>query len=149
MSTTTTNDHCIKICNSLLRGELSAVETYDQAINKYIDTIASDELLRIRTEHAESVSLLIANVHSMGGEPDRSSGVWGLFAKTVQGTADLFGAGSALESLKKGEASGRQDYLDALLDHEVMPECKTLIRDQLLPQVNEHLATLERLQPAA
>lgn len=144
---TTPYDHCIKICNSLLRGELSAVETYDQAINKYVGTKATDELLRIRTEHAESVSLLTANVHNMGGEPDRDSGVWGLFAAAVQGTADLFGAGSALESLKKGEAIGRQAYLDALLDDEVMPECKTLIRDQLLPAVNDHLAALERLQP--
>ncbi len=146
---TTTHDHCIKICNSLLRGELSAVETYDQAINKYTDTKASDELLRIRTEHAESVTLLTENVRSMGGEPDHSSGAWGLFATAVQGTADLFGKESALESLKKGEAFGRQSYLDALLDNEVMPECKTLIRDELLPPVNDHLAALERLLPAA
>lgn len=31
----TIHDHCINVCNSLLRNELYAVETYGQAIEKY------------------------------------------------------------------------------------------------------------------
>ena len=53
MSTTLINEECIKTCNSLLRGELSAVETYAKAIEKYPETPATAELTRIQSEHRE------------------------------------------------------------------------------------------------
>ena len=145
----TMNEHCIKVCNRLLRGEISAVETYGQAIEKFPDSPVSPELRRIRSEHETSVSLLEQNVRSMGGEQDRSSGAWGTFATTVQGTANLFGDNSAIGSLQRGEEAGRSDYQDALLDDDVMPESKTLIREKLLPPVMKHIASLERLEQTA
>ena len=141
----TINDHCIDVCNSLLRGELSAAETYTQAIETYSATAAVEHLRAIRAEHVNSASLLSANVREMGGEPGKDSGVWGIFAVTVQGAADLFGENSALASLRKGEEIGRDDYQNALLDEGVMPECKRLIGEELLPAVNSHIATLETL----
>ncbi|HEX7260445.1 MAG TPA: DUF2383 domain-containing protein [Luteolibacter sp.] len=145
----TTNDHCISVCNELLRGEMSAVETYDQAIEKYSDLPAAEELRRIREDHSRAASRLANNVRSMGGEPETGSGAWGVFATAVQGTANLFGANSALESLQKGEEAGRKDYQEALTDEEVMPACKELIRDELLPPLIEHIACLEKLEHAA
>jgi uncharacterized protein (TIGR02284 family) len=143
-------EHCIDICNGLLRGERSAVETYDHALEKYHDKPAVEAVLsRIRDEHAAAVRALEANVRSMGGTPDGTSGAWGTFASTVQGTANLFGAGSALESLQQGEKSGRHDYEEALEDDEVMTECKSLIQGTLLPPVKEHVVALEALQKAA
>ena len=47
---------CIDVCNSLLRGELSAVETYSLAINRYVGKPAVTELQKIRTEHALSAA---------------------------------------------------------------------------------------------
>lgn len=148
-TTESTHAHCIDVCNGLLRGELSAVETYEQAIEKHGDSPAAGELRRICSEHSRAVSRLAANVRQMGGEPEEGSGAWGVFANAVQGTANLFGAGSALESLKQGEEAGRKDYQDALLDDDVMPECKLMIRDELLPPVIEHIASLDRLEQAA
>lgn len=58
---------CISVCNSLLRGELSAVETY-------ADTHAAEDLRRIWDEHQKSVDRLTGNVREMGGEPDKGSG---------------------------------------------------------------------------
>jgi uncharacterized protein (TIGR02284 family) len=142
-------EHCIEICNKLLRGERSAVETYDQAIRKFSGDPVEGELTRLRDHHVEAVATLEENVRSMGGQPDETSGAWGAFANTVQGTANLFGAGSALEALQKGEQSGQGDYENALEDHEVMPECKLLIQERLLPRTTEHISTLERLQKAA
>jgi len=141
--------HCINICNKLLRGERSAVETYDRAIETYQEKPMLDELLRLRDEHAVAVRALEENVRSMGGQPDGSSGLWGAFARTVQSTANRAGLDSALEVLQTGEQSGRMDYEGALKDDEVMPECKTLISTQLLPRTTEHVATLERLQKTA
>lgn len=141
----TNSEHCIKICNGLLRGERSAVETYNQAIEKYPTSPAAPELSRIRDEHISAVNRLAENVRSMGGEPETDSGAWGVFAKAVQATSNLFGAGSALESLQKGEASGRADYQNALVDNEVMPTCKDMIREELLPRTVAHIAALDQL----
>jgi hypothetical protein len=139
------NDHCIKICNALLRGELSAVETFSQAIDTYSGTAVVEKLRGIRAEHVNSAALLSSNVRDMGGTPGKDSGVWGIFTAAVQGTADLFGKDSALGSLQKGEQIGQNDYQNALADTEVMPECKRLISEELLPAVNRHIAMLETL----
>ncbi len=141
-----THNACIDVCNSLLRGELSAVETYSLAINRFVGKTAIGDLQRIRSEHALSAARLSQNVREMGGTPDDDSGAWGIFAKTVQGAANLFGAESAVESLQRGEEKGRRDYEDALKDEDVMDPCKEMIRSELLPRVNHHIATLERLE---
>ena len=144
------HEHCIDICNGLLRGERSAVETYDQALGKYRkQPPVFAELTRIRDEHAAAVSALEENVRSMGGTPDDSSGTWGTIAGAIQATANLFGAGSALESLQQGEKAGQHDYEEALADEGVMTECKGLIRAKLLPPVQGHVTALEALQKAA
>lgn len=139
-------EYCIKVCNSLLRGELSAVETYTQAIDKHGSNAAAGELRRIRSEHSLSANRLSANVRNMGGQPDHDSGAWGIFATAIQCAANLFGPDSALDSLRRGEEAGRSDYQDALLDDDVLADCKQLIREELLPRVIHHISTLENLE---
>lgn len=146
MNTTTDNQKCIDACNSLLRGERSAVETYTIAIEKYPATTATAELTRIRSEHEAAVGKLAENVRKMGGEPSADSGAWGAFAKTVQSAADLFGPGSAIESLQTGEKHGLKDYKDALDNPDVMPDCKIMIGNELMPATESHIAVLERLE---
>lgn len=146
MSTTLLNEECIKTCNSLLRGELSAVETYGKAIEKYPSTPVTAELTRIQSEHRASANTLDANVREMGGTPETDSGAWGVIANTVQSAANLFGSESAIESLQKGEEHGQKDYRDALESEDVMESCKQLIRNELLPRVDEHIKVLERLE---
>lgn len=149
MNPTTTHhatEHCIKVCNGLLRGEISAVDTYGQAMVKHISSSVAHELRAIREEHSESVRRLTANVIEMGGEPEEDAGAWGMFTTVVQATVNLFGAGSAIESLQKGEEMGRHDYEEALADPEVMEECKEMIRNELLPRVLNHIASLEKLE---
>lgn len=141
----TSHEPCIKVCNSLLRGELSAVETYAQAIRKFEDSPAVLKLREIRNEHIASAQLLAENVTAMGGVPESDSGGWGVFAKAVQATANLFGADSAVESLQHGEEAGRSDYQDALKNEDVMADCKIMIRDNLLPAVEKHIAALNTL----
>lgn len=143
-----TIDHCISICNKLLRGEISAVETYEQAIEKHSDSFAASELQRIHSEHTNAVDRLSAHVREMGGEPDTTSGAWGTFANAVQGAASMFGEESAIMALKAGEESGRDDYQDALRDDEVLHDAKNMIREELLPATISHISSLERLEEA-
>src|SRR5262249_7551842 len=77
--------------NSLLRGELSAVETYRQVLDKVTNDIGASDLRRIEGEHREAVSLLRSHVVMKGSEPDATSGAWGTWAKSVMGASKAFG----------------------------------------------------------
>lgn len=141
------HEHCISTCNSLLRGERSAVETYDQSIEKHQgNPTLAIALTEIRNEHSEAVSILEQNVRSMGGDPDTTSGAWGVLTGTLQGAANLIGSTPALEGLQQGEQFGINGYEAALKDENVMPDCKELIETKLLPPTREHLVILEALQ---
>jgi uncharacterized protein (TIGR02284 family) len=147
MSTMTHDiQECIRICNSLLRGEISAIETYSDAIHKHGSEPPVSVLKQLREDHIESANLLRDNVKSMGGEPDRDSGAWGTFAKSVEKAATLFGENSTLQALQEGEEHGRNEYHEALESTHVLPECKDLIRTSLLPAIERHLSTLKSLK---
>ncbi|GAA5483486.1 DUF2383 domain-containing protein [Haloferula sargassicola] len=138
----TIHQECIDVCNRLLRGEISAVETYGQAIDKFSKESEASVLRRIQDEHRASVAKLKANIISMGGLPDTESGGWGKFAHGVEATAKLFGEKSAVSALKQGEEFGIGLYESALEDDDVLPDCKSLISSQLMPPLRTHLSSL-------
>ncbi len=141
-------DKGIACLNSLLRGELAATETYQQALDKMKSEPGAAELSRIHVEHREAANTIRQHVHEVGGQPDKGSGAWGTWAKAVEGTAKLFGTTAALKALKEGEEHGIKEYEKALADEELPAVCKTLIRTQLLPQTQAHIPTLDRLMTA-
>jgi uncharacterized protein (TIGR02284 family) len=128
--------------NRLIRGELSAVETYQQALEKMTD---APELQALLTEHRGAELVLRDHVLRRGGTPDLSSGAWGAWAKFVEGTAKMLGNTAALEALRQGEQHGIKEYERALEDDDLDAECRKLIRDQLLPQARAHMSILDRL----
>ena len=109
MATTT-----VDTLNSLLRGELSATETYQQALTQLQGTQGYDDLKGIHREHREAANTLRQHVHHYGAKPDQGSGAWGAFAKAVEGTAKAFGTDAALKALKEGEEHGMKEYEKAL-----------------------------------
>ena len=131
--------------NSLLRGEIAATETYQQALAKVGNEPEAMQLRRIHAEHREAANTLRQHVHSHGGKPDQDSGAWGMFAKTVEGAAKIFGDTAALKALKEGEEHGVKQYEEALKDAELPADCQTLIRTMLLPQTREHVGALDRM----
>lgn len=147
MSSTQT-EQCIDTCNSLLRGEISAIETYTQAIDKFRGESEVSTLAEIRRDHIESANRLRHNVRDMGGEPTTDSGAWGTWAKTIEGTAKLMGDTAALKALIEGEEHGQKEYESALRSDEMLPGCKDMIRAELLPRQVAHLATLRTLMKA-
>ena len=136
-------DKTVEQLNSLLRGEISAVETYRQAIEKVGDEHVSDAtaLRAIAQEHGEDAQSLREAIEQLGAEADDSSGAWGAWAKTVQGVAKLFGDASALKALKEGEEHGLKDYEEALDDVDTVS--RTLIVNRLIPNQRRHIATLD------
>ena len=136
----------VRQLNSLLRGEISAAETYRMAIDKVAggDDIANAGLLReIQEEHGRAAQGIRDRIRELGGEPSDSSGAWGAWAKSVQGTMNLFGDVSALKSLKEGEEHGLKDFQEAIDD--VDPSSMRLIQNQLLPAQQRHINLLDQL----
>ncbi|MBA3465142.1 MAG: DUF2383 domain-containing protein [Deltaproteobacteria bacterium] len=119
--------------NSFLRGEMSAVETYQMAIDK-IDHIstARDELLINLKSHQDRVMMLRDAIVACGGTPAEGSGPWGVFAKAVEGGAKVFGEKAAVAMLEEGEDHGLADYKRGLDDLE--PVSRSMVSEKLLPQ---------------
>jgi len=131
--------------NKLLRGELSAVETYDQAIGKFENKPGANDLRRIREEHDRAAGEIRNRVAQFGGKPSESSGAWGTFATAVTGAAKAMGPETVLAALKKGEEYGISEYEEALNNKDVNAECKELFRSDLLPKCRTHVSELDRL----
>jgi hypothetical protein len=135
----------IDTLNSLLRGEIAAVETYQQAIAKLAAAPEVAELRNLHAEHRAAANTLREHVRDHAGKPDQASGAWGEWATLVEGTAALFGEATALRALKEGEEHGVQAYEAALKARGMASECIALIRTELLPQTRRHVAALERM----
>jgi len=133
----------IAACNALLRGELSAVETYGQAIDRFKDDPEVATLIRIQSEHEQAVKHLRNLVVDLRGLPETSSGAWGAITKGIQATANLFGENSAVKSLQQGEELGQKAYGDFLEQSDVLSETKETVRNELLPMVTDHINRLE------
>jgi len=141
----TVADQTIDILNSLLRGELAATETYDQALEKIDEEGIRTVLRRIRVEHFQAVQALEEHIHYFGGEPAHGSGGWGTLARLVEGAAKVLGVNPTLRSLREGEQQGCDDYARALEGDALPPECRGLVRNSLLPQTQTHLALLDQM----
>jgi hypothetical protein len=137
---------CMDCCNSLLRGELAAIETYSQAIEKFGKEPENSDVRGIRQEHEESASALRQHLTGMGAEPSEASGGWGDFATALEGSAKLQGGSPALAVLQQEEEHGIAQYMEALNNENVMEDIKALIRQKLLPALDGHVAALARIR---
>jgi hypothetical protein len=102
----TSNDLVIGTLNAFLRGEVSAVETYRQALAKVTDGSTRTQLQTCEQDHQQRVELLRRRIREMGGTPAQGSGAWGAWAKLLQGGADLLGPKAAVDTLEQGEDHG-------------------------------------------
>ncbi len=137
------NNATIEACQAMLRGEISAVETYTQASKKFADSTEDDSLGSICGDHQQSVDLLHEIILNSGETPDITSGVWGNFAQAMEGTAKLFGESPALLILEQGEKHGIKEYEAALVDPNMSLPIKELIEQDLLPPLYDHLVELK------
>ena len=133
------------LLNKLLRGERSAVETYEQALEKFDTDDTVRQLVDIRNDHASAVQLLTDRVMALGVEPELSSGLWGSFVQAVTSAAKLLGPHSVIVALHEGEEHGILTYENAMNNTELSHDCLMLIHRDLIPLANRHVSTLERL----
>lgn len=122
----------IEQLNSFLRGEMSAVETYQMALDKLPISTVRDELLVNLKSHEDRVMMLRDAIVTLGGTPATGSGAWGALAKAVEGVANTLGEKTAIAALEEGEDHGLKDYKADLDDLD--PAHRALVARQLLPQ---------------
>jgi hypothetical protein len=132
------------LLNSLIQDELSAVETYQQALQKFSQSPAAPILRRFLQEHEETVMELKSEA-ATETEPATTSGAWGAWAKMVEGAAKMFGEDAALKALKTGEEHGANGYQRVLEAQELPESVREKITDRYLPRTREHIAALDAL----
>lgn len=128
---------------SLLRGEISAVETYRQAKEKFLTEPGFDEIHNIEEEHEEAVRKL-KNLVGVGYDADgeeEGSGAWGLVAKSVVGAAKIGGYKATLKALKEGEEHGLKEYDEALSREDV--GSRELLQE-LRARQSQHINVIDR-----
>ncbi len=131
--------------NHILRGELSAVEAYDQALEKIEEAAEIKRLKEFQLSHKNNVEYWRERVASVVVEPDTSSGPWGYVVQAFIGTAKLFGETSTLKALKAGEEHGVKEYGN-LLNHPLVEEYdKRHIRNEILPEIERHLTSIDAM----
>lgn len=143
--------HNIKTIEKLLKDELSATETYQQALENFRvpgGQFMANSLTPILGAHKAAVSSLEAQIVKLGGTPQKGIGVWGSWAKIVLEGASLLGKQSAIKVLLEGEKSGEGDYEEALKDTALSSELRTLIETKLLPAQQSHVRSLDRIMDA-
>lgn len=140
--------HNIKKIDKLLKDELAATETYQQALDRFREDVVlseSEYLMPIYENHKDAVSSLQAEISQLGGTPSEDSGVWGTWAEIVEGGANLFGQKAILTVLLEGEKLGVESYDEALQDPDLPSAVRSLIETKLLPAQHAHIRTLDRL----
>ncbi len=126
----------LETLNSLMRGELAAVETYRHA-NTRLGAAAPEDLTTCLQSHDQRATLIAEHIVLAGGTPVSGSGLWGAVARLVEGSAAMIGPRALYAALEEGEDQGLTDYRAALdgIDSAGL----TLLRGDLLPeQIRTH-----------
>ncbi len=130
--------------NSFLRGEISAVETYRQALEALDSSACRPQLAKCKQSHEQRVALLTQQIRGLGGEPATSSGAWGAFAKLVEGGAAAMGDKAAIAVLEEGEDHGNADYKRDL--EKLDPTVRAVVAQQIVPMQRETHANMSALK---
>ena len=130
--------------NELLRGEISAVETYRQALSKLTSSPARAQLEDCERSHQLRVEKLRDQVVRLGGRPDETSGAWGAFARLIEGSAKGFGEKAAIAALEEGEDHGLKLYRGDI--GKLDPASRTLIEQDVLPAQETTHRTMSTLK---
>ena len=123
--------------NSFLRGEISAVETYRQALEALRSSTYGAKIAECKQSHEQRVAILTEEIRKLGGTPAQSSGAWGSFVKLIEGGAKALGEKPAIAALEEGEDHGNADYKRDV--PKLDPGVRSVIEQRVMPlQLRSH-----------
>lgn len=137
----------IGVLNGFLRGELAAVATYRQALElDAIDAASRNTLRTCLYSHERRAAMIENEIRRLGGDPVESSGLWGSFAKLVEGGAKMLGPDAAVRALEEGEGLGSVDYHRVL--YKLPQPARSFVTTQIIPEQERTQAALSALVEA-
>ncbi len=129
--------------NELLREEISAVESYRQALEKVQTPPVRSVLEECESCHAGRLGLLAQKVQELGQEPAKDSGIRGAFARILETGANAFGERAVVSILEEYEDRDLADYRKAL--REPNPEIHDFVKF-LLPRQEDTYTKMSNLK---
>ncbi|MCA9659582.1 MAG: DUF2383 domain-containing protein [Myxococcales bacterium] len=127
---------------SQYRGELAAIETYEQALKKYENQPEEPALQRMLVEHRDAARRLGEALLDNGEPLPRGSGVWGTVTTTVEKVATMVNDKIPLELLRRGESMGVEGY-DRLLADDTLPDALFVELAALRSRCRRHISALD------
>lgn len=131
--------------NEILRGEISALESYEQIFNKIDSDAEKTRLNEFKDEHLAAIDFWKNQAQLQGAVPDKDSGIWGKAVEAFVGTSKLFGNTTALMALKEGEEHGLNNYKDLLTRDDLTTLQKDQIKRQFIPMQEKHINSLSAM----
>jgi len=131
--------------NEILRGEISAKESYRQVMEKVKSDPESHRLKEFLTDHKDAVSFWEAQAVGEFKQPQTDSGVWGKAVEAFVGTSKLLGDKNALKALKAGEEIGLKSYQNMLTDDQLSMSQKESIKTKFIPRQERHINSLNAM----
>lgn len=123
--------------NALLRGELAAVNAYQEALRSAEGRYSVDApgILRFAAEHQRTVTALQGAVRELGGVPASEAGTWGAFT-LLRDTATI-------RELLDGEEAGLRRFQEA--NGLLAGDAHDLVDLELIPRQRKHVAELSAI----
>lgn len=131
----------------LLRGERTALQSYNRVLDRFGLDPRTEALKFIRAQHANSIGDLVSTAFCCCLLPESEVGSWRGEPHLIDGISGLFGDQSAIHCLLRGERALKADY-ETILGDEICrtPRYHALFSVVLLPRCERHVIALERLQ---
>src|SRR5579871_1980238 len=129
--------------NALLKNELSAIETYNQALSKFQDKHGQEVLRGCQQSHIERANKLRTAISKLNEAPTEDIGLGGKFAKLVMAGADKMGDQAIVIALQADEGEWTADYEWRLVS--MHGDHRPLVKEELVPQQKETEEKLSEL----
>ena len=141
------NAQAIEDLNALLKNELSAIETYKQALSKFEDKRGAEILKRCQQSHVDRADKLRTAITRLEGKPAEDIGLGGKFGKLVMAGAQKMGDQAIVIALQADEGEWTADYEWRLVS--MHGDHRPMVKDELCPQQKETEEKLSELANAA
>lgn len=141
------NSQAIEDLNALLKNELSAIETYKQALTTLKEKSAADLISRCQQLHMSRAEKLKKAIVNLAGTPEEHLGLGGQFAKLVMAGAQAMGDSAIVVALEADEGEWSADYEWRLVS--MHGNHRSLVKDELWPEQQKTEQTMRELANAA
>lgn len=134
------------LIDSICRGEISAIEAYEQVIEKLDKSVEIKKMIKdFYSDHKYALQFWKAQSLKNDHDPQDSSGVWGKTVEAIVGMSKIFGEVAALKALLEGEEHGLKEYQSMLESPVLTQEQRDEIIEKFIPCQKRHIHRLDSL----